>query len=97
MLLNVRVDHNSQDSDGSSAAILPTAGCAFPMRCLACPTVYLLGMCSLTAAHRLILDAACCCCCCCCCSCCQGYNARPQNVALVVNAFRDGLQKQGKL
>ncbi|KAI8464731.1 MAG: alanine-glyoxylate transaminase [Monoraphidium minutum] len=27
----------------------------------------------------------------------MGYNARPQNVALVVEAFRDGLQKQGKL
>ena len=26
-----------------------------------------------------------------------GYNARPQNVALVVEAFRDGLAKQGKL
>jgi hypothetical protein len=32
-----------------------------------------------------------------CSCCCQGYNARPQNVALVVNAFRDGLQQQGKL
>jgi alanine-glyoxylate transaminase/serine-glyoxylate transaminase/serine-pyruvate transaminase len=27
----------------------------------------------------------------------MGYNARPQNVALVVDAFRDGLSKQGKL
>ncbi|GBF94809.1 hypothetical protein Rsub_07981 [Raphidocelis subcapitata] len=27
----------------------------------------------------------------------MGYNARPQNVALVVEAFRDGLAKQGKL
>lgn len=27
----------------------------------------------------------------------MGYNARPQNVALVVEAFRDGLQQQGKL
>jgi hypothetical protein len=27
----------------------------------------------------------------------QGYNARPQNVELVIDAFRDGLQKQGKL
>lgn len=27
----------------------------------------------------------------------QGYNARPQNVALVVEAFRDGLKQQGKL
>ncbi|KIY99826.1 Serine--pyruvate aminotransferase [Monoraphidium neglectum] len=27
----------------------------------------------------------------------MGYNARPQNVELVIDAFRDGLQKQGKL
>lgn len=27
----------------------------------------------------------------------MGYNARPQNVALVVEAFRDGLAQQGKL
>ena len=27
----------------------------------------------------------------------QGYNARPQNVQLVIDAFRDGLQQQGKL
>lgn len=27
----------------------------------------------------------------------MGYNAKPQNVALVLEAFRDGLRKQGKL
>ena len=27
----------------------------------------------------------------------MGYNAHPSNVAMVVEAFRDGLQKQGKL
>jgi hypothetical protein len=27
----------------------------------------------------------------------MGYNAQPQNVALVVEAFRDGLAQQGKL
>ena len=27
----------------------------------------------------------------------MGYNARPQNVALVIESFRDGLKKQGKL
>lgn len=27
----------------------------------------------------------------------MGYNAKPQNMALVVEAFKDGLQKQGKL
>ena len=27
----------------------------------------------------------------------MGYNAQPQNIALVLEAFRDGLQKQGKL
>lgn len=27
----------------------------------------------------------------------MGYNARPQNVALVIEAFRDGLRAQGKL
>eukprot|EP00201_Polytomella_parva_P022457 CAMPEP_0175040986 /NCGR_PEP_ID=MMETSP0052_2-20121109/1630_1 /TAXON_ID=51329 ORGANISM="Polytomella parva, Strain SAG 63-3" /NCGR_SAMPLE_ID=MMETSP0052_2 /ASSEMBLY_ACC=CAM_ASM_000194 /LENGTH=401 /DNA_ID=CAMNT_0016303383 /DNA_START=57 /DNA_END=1262 /DNA_ORIENTATION=- len=27
----------------------------------------------------------------------MGYNARPQNIELVIAAFRDGLQKQGKL
>lgn len=27
----------------------------------------------------------------------MGYNARPQNVALVLEAFRDGLRAQGKL
>jgi alanine-glyoxylate transaminase/serine-glyoxylate transaminase/serine-pyruvate transaminase len=26
-----------------------------------------------------------------------GYNAQPQNVKLVLEVFRDGLQKQGKL
>ena len=27
----------------------------------------------------------------------MGYNAKPQNVALVIESFRDGLKKQGKL
>lgn len=27
----------------------------------------------------------------------MGYNATPQNVALVIEAFKDGLKKQGKL
>lgn len=27
----------------------------------------------------------------------MGYNAKPQNIALVIEAFRDGLKKQGKL
>lgn len=27
----------------------------------------------------------------------QGHNARPANIALVIEAFKDGLQKQGKL
>jgi alanine-glyoxylate transaminase/serine-glyoxylate transaminase/serine-pyruvate transaminase len=27
----------------------------------------------------------------------MGFNARPQNVELVVQAFRDGLKAQGKL
>ena len=27
----------------------------------------------------------------------MGYNAKPQNIALVLEAFRDGLKKQGKL
>jgi len=27
----------------------------------------------------------------------MGYNAKPQNMALVVEAFRDGLKQQGKL
>ena len=27
----------------------------------------------------------------------MGYNAKAQNVALVLEAFRDGLRKQGKL
>lgn len=27
----------------------------------------------------------------------QGHNARPANIAIVLEAFKDGLQKQGKL
>ncbi len=27
----------------------------------------------------------------------MGFNAQPQNIALVLDAFRDGLQQQGKL
>jgi alanine-glyoxylate transaminase / serine-glyoxylate transaminase / serine-pyruvate transaminase len=27
----------------------------------------------------------------------MGFNAKPQNIALVLEAFRDGLQQQGKL
>lgn len=27
----------------------------------------------------------------------MGYNAKPQNIELVLAAFRDGLQAQGKL
>lgn len=27
----------------------------------------------------------------------QGHNARPANIALVLEAFKDGLKKQGKL
>jgi hypothetical protein len=27
----------------------------------------------------------------------QGHNARPANIAIVLEAFRDGLKKQGKL
>lgn len=28
---------------------------------------------------------------------CMGYNAHPASIALVLEAFRDGLKKQGKL
>lgn len=27
----------------------------------------------------------------------MGFNAKPQNIALVIESFRDGLRKQGKL